>query len=47
MKRNVFAFERAGRAILGVLLLALIFVGPKTVWGLVGIPVLATALIGY
>ena len=47
MKRNVGDIERVLRIILGVVLLALIVVGPKTWWGLVGIIPLGTALSGW
>jgi len=38
--------DRAVRVGLGVLLLALVFVGPKTLWGLLGLVPLATGLLG-
>lgn len=38
--------DRAIRLVLGVVLLALVFVGPKTLWGLVGLVPLVTGLIG-
>lgn len=47
MTVNVGAVDRSIRVILGVTLLALIFVGPKSLWGLIGIVPLATALMGY
>ena len=42
---NVGTIDRALRIIVGLALLALIFVGPKTWWGLVGIIPLATGLL--
>jgi len=44
--RNEHTVDRALRVILGLILLALVFVGPKTMWGLVGIVPLATGLLG-
>lgn len=43
---NEHNVERAVRVILGIGLLSLVFVGPKTLWGLIGIVPLATGLIG-
>lgn len=47
MKKNLGTFERVGRVILGTGFLSLIFVGPQTLWGLIGIIPLATGLAGY
>ncbi len=47
MTHNIGNTERAIRAVVGVVLLALIFVGPQTWWGLVGLVPLGTALWGY
>ncbi len=43
---NEHPIERALRVILGLALLALVVVGPKTLWGLVGVVPLATGLLG-
>ncbi len=43
---NVGGIDRALRIIVGLVLLALIFVGPKTWWGLIGIIPLFTGLFG-
>jgi hypothetical protein len=43
---NVGGLDRALRVIIGVVLLALVFVGPRTYWGLVGLVPLLTAAIG-
>ncbi len=43
---NVGGIDRALRIIVGLVLLALIFVGPKTWWGLIGIIPLVTGLFG-
>lgn len=47
MPQNVGGFDRALRAVLGLILLSLIFVGPKTWWGLIGLVPLGTAAIGF
>lgn len=47
MVRNEGNLDRALRIILGVVLLSLVFVGPKTLWGLIGIVPLATGLMGH
>lgn len=44
MNVNVGSLDRILRIVVGVFLLALIFVGPKTMWGLIGIIPLATGL---
>lgn len=46
LPRNEHPIERAIRVVVGLVLLALVFVGPKTMWGLLGIIPLATGLIG-
>ena len=45
--RNVGTVDRAVRIALGIALLALVFVGPQTPWGWIGLVPLATALIGW
>jgi hypothetical protein len=47
MQTNVGKVDRIIRIIVGLVLLSLIFVGPQTLWGLVGLVPLATALFGY
>jgi len=47
MTRNVGTWERVLRIVIGVILLALVVIGPKTWWGLVGLIPLATALWGW
>ncbi|MCR8915256.1 DUF2892 domain-containing protein [Marinobacter panjinensis] len=46
MTKNMGTADRTIRAIVGVVLLALVFVGPQTAWGWIGIIPLATALMG-
>ncbi len=47
MNRNVGSIDRAVRIIVGIVLIALVFVGPQTPWGWIGLLPLATALIGW
>jgi hypothetical protein len=47
MMKNVGGIDRALRIVVGLALLAIVFVGPKTPWGWIGIVPLATALIGF
>ena len=46
LPRNEHTADRAVRVILGLALIALVFVGPKTSWGWLGLVPLATALLG-
>jgi len=43
---NEAKVERAARVILGAAALSLVFVGPKSLWGLVGLVPLITGLLG-
>ncbi len=47
MNKNIGGIDRALRVIVGVALLAMVFVGPQTPWGWIGIVPLVTALIGW
>jgi hypothetical protein len=46
LPRNEHSIERVLRVVVGLALLSLIVVGPKTLWGLVGVVPLATGLLG-
>lgn len=46
LPRNEHAVDRALRVVVGLALLSLILVGPRTLWGLVGLLPLATGLLG-
>lgn len=46
MKINEGSFDRIARILVGIVLLALAFVGPQTVWGYLGIVPLLTGFIG-
>lgn len=43
---NEGTIDRTARVLIGVGLLSLVFVGPQTYWGLIGIVPLATGLLG-
>jgi hypothetical protein len=47
MKRNEGTIDRALRIVLGLALLSLIFVGPHTWFGLVGLVPLVTGFVGF
>lgn len=45
--RNVGKTERIIRVLVGLALLALVFVGPQTPWGWIGLVPLITGLVGW
>lgn len=47
MPQNMGTVDRIIRAVIGVILLILVFTGPKTAWGWIGLIPLLTALFGY
>ncbi len=47
MKINEANWDRALRVVVGVLLLALVFVGPQTPWGWLGLLPLVTGTLGF
>lgn len=47
MLKNESGVDRSLRVVAGAGLLALVFVGPKTAWGWIGIVPLATGLVGF
>lgn len=47
MTRNEGTLDRVIRIVLGLALLSMIFVGPQTWFGLVGLVPLATGLVGF
>lgn len=47
MTRNEGQTDRTLRIIAGLILIALVFVGPQTPWGWVGLVPLVTGLVGY
>jgi len=47
MKANEGKIDRALRVVVGLGLMSLMFVGPQTVWGAVGLVPLMTGLYGF
>lgn len=44
---NEGTLDRAIRVVLGIALVSLVFVGPQSYWGLIGLVPLATGLVGF
>jgi hypothetical protein len=47
MKANMGKFDRVLRVVVGVGLISLVFFGPQTPWGWIGLVPLATAIVGW
>lgn len=47
MQANIGSIDKIVRIIAGLILISLVFVGPQTSWGWIGVVPLATALIGW
>ncbi len=47
MFKNVGGIDRAVRIVAGLAILSLVFIGPQTAWGYIGLVLLATGLIGW
>lgn len=47
MKKNEGNLDRIFRIIVGLGLLSLVFIGPQTLWGLVGLVPLLTGIVGF
>lgn len=47
MEKNIGSLDKVIRIIVGLILIALVFVGPQTVWGWIGVPVILIALFGW
>ncbi len=47
MQTNVGTIDRVLRVVVGVVLIALVFVGPQTPWGWIGVVPIVTALVGF
>lgn len=47
MPVNVGTIDRALRVVVGLVLIALVFVGPQTPWGWIGLVPLLTAAVGF
>lgn len=47
MKTNEGKLDRIFRVVIGLGLLSLVFIGPQTMWGLIGLVPLLTGMIGF
>ena len=47
MKPNEGTIDRALRVVVGLILIAIVFVGPQTAWGWIGLVPLVTGVTGY
>ena len=47
MEKNVGGLDKLVRVIVGIALIAMVFVGPKTAWGWIGVVPLATAALSW
>ncbi len=45
--KNVGTIDRAIRVVIGFALLSLVFLGPKTLWGLIGLVPLLTGAVSF
>ncbi|MHB2147423.1 YgaP family membrane protein [Calditrichota bacterium LG25] len=47
MNKNVGGIDRWIRIVLGIVLIALVFVGPQIKWGWIGLVPLLTGIVGF
>lgn len=47
MTRNIGSIDRLIRIVVGLAVLSLVFVGPHSLWGLLGLVPLVTAIVGW
>jgi hypothetical protein len=47
MEKNVGSLDRLVRVVVGIALIAMVFVGPQTAWGWIGVIPLATAAVSW
>lgn len=47
MLTNESSIDRALRVVIGIVVLSLVVVGPRTMWGLLGLVPLLTGLVGF
>jgi hypothetical protein len=47
MKTNEAGIDRGLRVVIGLVLLSLVFIGPQTAWGWIGLVPLLTGVIGF
>ena len=45
--KNVGTVDRVLRIVVGLALISIVFIGPQTPWGWIGVVPLGTALLGY
>ncbi|WP_370276992.1 DUF2892 domain-containing protein [Pontibacterium sp.] len=47
MEKNIGNLDKIIRVLVGLVLIALVFVGPQTAWGWIGVPVILIAFFGW
>ncbi|MDH5325190.1 MAG: DUF2892 domain-containing protein [Gammaproteobacteria bacterium] len=47
MNKNIGTLDKVFRIVVGAILISLVFVGPQTAWGWIGVVLVATALIDF
>ena len=47
MKTNEAGIDRVLRVVIGLVLLSLVFIGPRTAWGWIGLVPLLTGVVGF
>ena len=47
MEKNIGTIDKVVRILVGLALISLVFVGPQTPWGWIGVPVILIALVGW
>ena len=47
MKQNVGGIDKVIRIVIGLAIISLVFIGPQTPWGWIGLIPLATAVINF
>lgn len=47
MNNNIGTVDKSIRILIGLVLIALVFAGPQSPWGWIGLPVIAIALFGW
>jgi hypothetical protein len=47
MKQNIHNIERVVRVVIGAAIVSLVFVGPQSPWGWLGLVPIATGLLGW
>ncbi|MEH6625750.1 MAG: DUF2892 domain-containing protein [Motiliproteus sp.] len=47
MQQNIGKIDQTLRIVVGMALIALVFIGPQTPWGWIGVAVILIALVGF